>query len=364
MSGDPQTGKSSEAYPLHDAEYEFVPKPRLKIFSGTAHPALAEGIAERLGLTLRPRRIVNFADGEIYIQIQESVRGMNVFVIQPTCPPSVNAAIMELELMLDALKRASPRQIVAVIPYFAYARQDRPQGREPLSAELVARKIENAGATRTVLLDIHSPQTRGFFKKPCDPLFATPVILRWLEEKQKQHGEIVIVSPDAGGVTRARVFAKKLSERAMDRWEQLTKEEKRGVKKPKIVDIAIVDKRRTGHNKAETGKVIGHVKGKTVVVVDDMIDTAGTLSGVGRTLKKSGARHILAAATHPVFSGRVIENLIGSPFTEIAVTNSIPISEEKRRELKNRLTILSIEDLLADAVLRIHQDTTISPLFE
>ncbi|MBI2644762.1 ribose-phosphate diphosphokinase [Candidatus Uhrbacteria bacterium] len=355
---------SSKEYPLHDGEYEFAPKPRLKIFSGTAHPALAEGIADRLGLTLRQRKIVNFADGEIYVQIQESVRGMNVFVVQPTCPPAVNAAIMELELMLDALKRASPRQLVAVMPYFAYARQDRPQGREPLSAELVARKIENAGATRTVLLDIHSPQTRGFFKKPCDPLFATPVILKWLEQKQEQHGEIVIVSPDAGGVTRARVFAKKLSDRAMNNWEKLTKEEKKGVKKPKIVDIAIIDKRRTGHNKIETGKVVGHVKGKVAVVVDDMIDTAGTLAGVGRTLKKSGARYVLAAATHPVFSGKAIENLLGSPFKEIAVTSSIPISEDKRRELRNLLTILPIEDLLADAVLRIHQDITVSPLFE
>lgn len=356
---------SENTYQLHDGEYEWTPKPRLKIFSGTAHPELAEKIAEGLGLTLRSRKIVNFADGEIYVQIQESIRGMNAFLIQPICSPYVNASLVELCLTLDALKRASPRQLVAVVPYMGYARQDRKsQGREPISAEVVARMIENNGATRTILLDLHSPQTQGFFKNPCDALFATPVILKWLEQKQEEHGEIVIVSPDAGGVTRARVFAKALDKRAMQRWERLSKEDRKGVKKPKNVPIAIVDKRRTGHNQAETGRLIGHVKDKAAVVVDDMIDTAGTLAGVGRLLKKSGAMEVSAAATHAVFSGKAVENLKGSPFKEVAVTDSIPISEDKRRELKHMLTILSVADLLGEAILRVHRDESVSPLFE
>jgi ribose-phosphate pyrophosphokinase len=350
---------------LHDGEYEWALKPRLKIFSGNANPVLAEEIADHLGLSLRPRKIVNFSDGEIYVQIQESVRGMNVFLIQPICPPYVNASLTELFIALDALKRATPRQIVAVIPYFAYARQDRKaDGREPITAELFARLIEEAGATRTLLLDLHSPQAQGFFRKPCDHLFATPVILKWLEKKQEEHGEIVIVSPDAGGVKRARVFAKALDKRALERWEQLTKEGRRGIKKPKNVPIAIVDKRRAAHNVAETGKVIGHVKGKTAIVVDDMIDTAGTLAGVGRTLKKSGAKEIYAAATHLVLSGKAVSNLIESPFKEITGTNSIPISQDVLRELKGRITILSTAELLANAILRIHRDESVTPLFE
>ncbi len=354
----------SKEYQLPGGEYEYIPKPRLKIFSGTAHPALAEEIAESLGLTLRPRKIVNFSDGEIYVQIQESVRGMNVFYVQPVCPPHVNAALMELCFALDALKRASPRQLVAVIPYLGYARQDRKaQGREPISAELVARQIENAGATRTVLLDIHSPQTQGFFKNPCDALFGTPVIRTWIEQKRKEYGDIVIVAPDTGGVTRARVYAKALDRLAMDRWEQLAKEERKGAKKPKSVPIAIADKRRPGHNQVEVEKIIGHVNGRTAIIVDDMIDTAGTISGVARALKKSGAKNVLAVATHAVLSGKAIENLLKGSFKEIAVTNSIPISEQTRRELKN-LTILPVEGLLADAILRIHQDISVSPLFE
>lgn len=365
MTEGSRIGGSSQEYSLHEGEYEWTPKPRLKIFSGTAHPALAEKIAEGLGLTLRPRKIVNFADGEIYVQIQESVRGMNVFLVQPVCPPYVNASLVELCLTLDALKRASAREVVAVVPYTGYMRQDRmAEGREALSAEVVARMIENNGATRTILLDLHSAQSRGFFHKPCDALFATPVILKWLEQKQEEYGEIVIVSPDAGGVTRARVFAKALDKRAIQRWERLSKEDRKGVKKPKNVPIAVVDKRRTAHNQAETGKTIGHVKGKTAVVVDDMIDTAGTLAGVGRTLKKNGAKEVYAAATHGLFSGKALENLNGSPFKEIAVTDSVPIPEDKRRELKGMLTVLSVADLLGDAILRVHRDESVSPLFE
>lgn len=319
-------------YPVHDGEYEHAPKRKLKIFSGTAHPDLAEGIAKSLGLTLRPRKIVNFADGEIYVQIQESVRGTNVCVIQPTCPPYVNAAVMELKIMLDALKRCSPNEVIVVMPYFAYARQDRrAQGREAISAKLFAHQIEDAGATHTVLLDVHSTQTQGFFEKPCDALWATPVILKWLVQKQEEYGDIVVVAPDAGGVTRARVFAKKLDDLTIAYWEGLSKEARRGQKKPRSVPIAIADKRRTGHNKTEVTGIIGHVRGRTAIIVDDIIDTAGTICVVSRALKKNGAKRVLAAATHPVLSGNAIGNLQGGPFEEIALTNTIPISTHTER---------------------------------
>ncbi len=314
-----------------------IPHRVLKLYTGSANPELAHEIARILGIEVGPVRIANFSDGEIYVQIQESVRGADVFVIQPICHP-VNYHLMELFIMLDALKRASARQVTAVIPYFAYARQDRKaQGREAITAKLVAELIQSAGATRVVAVDLHAPQIQGFFDILTDHLFATPVLTRWMKTK-KDGDNLVVVSPDVGGVTRARVFAKKLD-----------------------APIAIIDKRRPKHNMAEVLHIIGEVEGKTAVIVDDMIDTAGTITEVAKLLVKQGAKEVYAAATHAVLSGPAIDRLAASPIHELAVTNSIPLPPEKR--LPN-ITVLSVADLLAEAILRIYEDLSISTLFE
>ncbi|MBM3268111.1 MAG: ribose-phosphate pyrophosphokinase [Candidatus Sericytochromatia bacterium] len=314
-----------------------IPHRVLKLYTGSANPELAHEIARLLGIEVGPVRIANFSDGEIYVQIQESVRGADVFVIQPISHP-VNYHLMELFIMLDALKRASARQVTAVIPYYAYARQDRKaQGREAITSKLVADLIQTAGATRVVALDLHAPQIQGFFDILTDHLFATPVLARWMASK-KDGDNLVVVSPDVGGVTRARVFAKKLN-----------------------APIAIIDKRRPKHNMAEVLHIIGEVEGKTAVVVDDMIDTAGTITEVAKLLVKQGAKEVYAAATHAVLSGPAIDRLAASPIGELAVTNSIPLPPEKR--LPN-ITVLSVADLLAEAILRIYEDLSISTLFE
>ncbi|MBI6545409.1 MAG: ribose-phosphate pyrophosphokinase [Cyanobacteria bacterium NC_groundwater_1444_Ag_S-0.65um_54_12] len=315
-----------------------IPHRVLKLFSGSANTDLAHEIAELLGIEVGPIRIANFSDGEIYVQIQESVRGADVFLVQPICH-QVNYNLMELFIMLDAFKRASARQVTAVIPYFAYARQDRKaQGREAITAKLVADLLTTAGADRIVALDLHAPQIQGFFNILVDHLFATPVLVRWMQRKKVEDEGLVIVSPDVGGVTRARVFAKKLD-----------------------APIAIIDKRRPKHNIAEVLHVIGDVRGRVVVIVDDMIDTAGTLAEVSKLLVREGAREVYAAATHAVLSGPAIDRLSSAPIKEIAVTNSIPVPADRR--LPN-LTILSIADLLAEAIMRIHEDLSVSTLFE
>ena len=315
-----------------------IPHRVLKLYTGSANPELAHEIAALLGLEVGPVRIANFSDGEIYVQIQESVRGADVFLIQPICHP-VNYHLMELFIMLDAFKRASARQVTAVIPYFAYARQDRKaQGREAITAKLVSDLLTTAGATRVVALDLHAPQIQGFFNILVDHLFATPVLTRWMATKKSGDDSLVIVSPDVGGVTRARVFAKKLD-----------------------APIAIIDKRRTKHNIAEVLHIIGDVSGKTAVIVDDMIDTAGTITEVAKLLVKEGATDVYAAATHAVLSGPAIDRIVGSPIKELAVTNTIPLPPEKR--LSN-VTVLSVADLLAEAILRIHEDLSVSTLFE
>lgn len=315
-----------------------VPHRVLKLYTGSSNPDLAHEIASLLGLEVGPVRIANFSDGEIYVQIQESVRGADVFLIQPICHP-VNYHLMELFIMLDAFKRASARQVTAVIPYFAYARQDRKaQGREAITAKLVSDLLTTAGATRVVALDLHAPQIQGFFNILVDHLFATPVLTRWMSTKKVGDESLVIVSPDVGGVTRARVFAKKLD-----------------------APIAIIDKRRPKHNMAEVLHIIGDVSGKTAVIVDDMIDTAGTITEVAKLLVKEGAREVYAAATHAVLSGPAIDRIAGSPIKELAVTNSIPLPQEKR--LPN-IAVLSVADLLAEAILRIHEDLSVSTLFE
>lgn len=311
--------------------------PEVKIFSGSANTRLAQAIAESLGVSLGGMKIANFSDGEIYVQIQESVRGDDVFVVQPICHP-VNYHLMELLIMLDAFKRASARNITAVVPYFGYARQDRKaHGREAISAKLVADLLTTAGATRVVAMDLHTPQIQGFFDILVDHLHALPVLVDHL--KARQLGEVVVVSPDVGGVTRARALAKKLDD----------------------APIAIIDKRRTGHNQAEVMNVIGEVAGKTAVMVDDLVDTAGTLMAGAELLRRQGATRVLAACTHGVLSGPAIERLRGPALEELVITNSIPLPPEKQLD---KITQLSVAPLLGEAIARIHEDASVSMMFE
>lgn len=308
----------------------------IKLFSGSANQQLAQAIADHLGVELGGMKIANFSDGEIYVQIQESVRGDDVFIVQPICHP-VNYHLMELLIMLDAFKRASARQVTAVVPYYAYARQDRKaHGREAITAKLVADLLTTAGADRVVAMDLHAPQIQGFFDILVDHLFASPVLLEYLKDKQLE--DVVVVSPDVGGVTRARAYAKKLD-----------------------APIAIIDKRRTAHNVAEVMSVIGDVKGKTAIIVDDMVDTAGTLVAGARLLEEEGAKVVYACCTHGVLSGPAIERVRNSNLKELIITDSIQLPTEKR--LPN-ITQLSTASLLGEAINRIHEDVSVSTLFE
>jgi ribose-phosphate pyrophosphokinase len=277
-----------------------------------------------------------FADGELYIQIQESIRGCDVYLIQPSCYP-VNDHLMELLIMIDACRRASARQITAVIPYYGYARADRKTaGRESITAKLVANLITQAGASRILAMDLHSDQIQGYFDIPLDHVYASPVVLDYLVSKQLS--DIVVVSPDVGGVARARAFAKKLND----------------------APLAIIDKRRQAHNVAEVMNLIGDVKGKTAVLVDDMIDTAGTICEGARLLRKEGARQVYACATHAVFSPPAVERLSTGVFEEVIITNTIPVPEDKRFK---QLTILSVANLLGETIWRIHEDSSVSSMF-
>jgi ribose-phosphate pyrophosphokinase len=277
-----------------------------------------------------------FADGEIYIQIQESIRGCDVYLIQPCCYP-VNDNLMELLIMIDACKRASARQITAVIPYYGYARADRKTaGRESITAKLVANLITEAGASRILAMDLHSAQIQGYFDIPVDHVYGSPVILDYLISKQLP--DLVVVSPDVGGVARARAFAKKLND----------------------APLAIIDKRRQAHNVAEVLNVIGDVKGKTAVLVDDMIDTAGTICEGARLLRREGARQVYACATHAVFSPPAIERLSSGLLEEVIVTNTIPIIPEKQFE---QLKVLSVANLVGETIWRIHEDSSVSSMF-
>lgn len=309
---------------------------RLRLFSGSANVSLAQEIARYLGLDLGPMVRKRFADGEIYIQIQESIRGCDVYLIQPTCHP-VNDHLMELLILIDACRRASARQITAVIPYYGYARADRKTaGRESITAKLVANLIAGAGANRILAMDLHSAQIQGYFDIPCDHVYGSPVILDYLQRKQLS--DLVVVSPDVGGVARARAFAKKLND----------------------APLAIIDKRRQAHNVAEVMNVIGDVKGKTAVIVDDMIDTAGTMAEGGRLLRREGARQVYACATHAVFSPPAVERLSSGVFEEVIVTNTIPVSEEHRFK---QLTVLSVANLLGETIWRVHEDSSVSSMF-
>ncbi|XP_021765571.1 ribose-phosphate pyrophosphokinase 2, chloroplastic-like [Chenopodium quinoa] len=312
---------------------------RLKLFSGTANLALAKEVAWYMGIELGKVKISRFADGEINVQLKESVRGCDVFIIQPTSPP-VNENLMELFLMIDACRRASAKTITAVIPYFGYARADRKtQGRESLAAKLVANQITAAGATRVLACDLHSGQSMGYFDIPIDHLYCQPVILDYLARKGIASSDLVVVSPDVGGVARARAFAKKLSD----------------------APLAIVDKRRHAHNVAEVMNLIGDVKGKVAVMLDDMIDTAGTITKGAELLHEEGAREVYACCTHAVFSPPAIERLSSGCFQEVIVTNTIPMAV---KNLFPQLTVLSTANLLGETIWRIHDDDSVSSMFQ
>ena len=307
----------------------------LKLLTGNANRPLAEEIARDLRLPLADAEISRFSDGEVFVQINENVRGADVFVIQPTCPP-VNDNLMELLVMIDALKRASARRITAVLPYYGYARQDRKvQPRVPITAKLIADLITAAGCQRVLALDLHAGQIQGFFDIPVDHLFAAPVMIDYLGKKDLT--DPVVVAPDAGGVERARAIAKRIH-----------------------AGLAIIDKRREGTNVSVFMHLIGDVKGRDVVIIDDMIDTGGTLIQAVEALKREGARRILACSVHAVLSGPAIARIEGSPLEEVAVTNSIPLGSEKRIK---KIAVLNVAPLLAEAIRRIHDEESVSTLF-
>jgi len=307
-----------------------------KVFSGNANHALAAEICYELGCQLAAATVKQFSDGEVHLQIQENVRGADVFVVQPTCRP-VDKHIMELLLMMDALKRASAERITAVLPYYGYARQDRKdRPRMPISARLVASLLERAGADRILALDLHAAQIQGFFDVPVDHLYATPVMIEHFSDIGGDG--LTVVSPDAGGVERARAFAKRLNS-----------------------PLAIIDKRRTEVNVAEVMHIIGDVSGQHCLIVDDLIDTAGTLVKAGEALLAQGAKSVRACATHAVLSGPAVERIESSEIEEVVVTNSIPLSEQA--DNCARIKQLSVAPLLAKAIESVHEDGSVSTLF-
>lgn len=309
---------------------------KLKIFSGRANPELTAAICHYLGTEPGRIELSTFSDGECYVQILENVRGADVFVVQP-CSQPVDFHLMELLLMIDAFKRASARRITAVVPYYAYARQDRKdKPRVPISAKLVADLLETAGAHRALTLDLHAPQIQGYFNIPVDHLFAAPVLVEYF--RQKNLPNLTVVSPDAGGVERARLFAKKID-----------------------AALAIVDKRRVGKDQTEVMHLIGEVAGRCALIVDDIVDTASTLVKTAEALVAQGAARVFAAATHAVLSGNAIERLCRSPIEELIVTDSIPLRPEARAI--GKITVLSVAELLARGIRSIHEETSISALF-
>jgi ribose-phosphate pyrophosphokinase len=327
---------SSATLPVQSIATGLPDNNRLRLFSGSANIALSQEVARYLGMDLGPMIRKRFADGELYVQIQESIRGCDVYLIQPSCQP-VNDHLMELLIMIDACRRASARQITAVIPYYGYARADRKTaGRESITAKLVANLITEAGANRVLAMDLHAAQIQGYFDIPFDHVYGSPVLLDYLISKGLQ--DIVVVSPDVGGVARARAFAKKLND----------------------APLAIIDKRRQAHNVAEVLNVIGDVRGKIAVLVDDMIDTGGTITEGARLLRQEGASQVYACATHAVFSPPAIERLSSGVFEEVIVTNTIPIPEASQFP---QLVTLSVANLLGEAIWRIHEDSSLSSLF-
>ena len=308
----------------------------LRIFSGRAHPALAQEICDYLKIRLGELTLYNFSDGETYAQIDENVRGADVFVVQPTCSP-VNDHVMELLILLDAFRRSSASRITAVMPYFGYARQDKKdKPRVPIAAKLMADLLTASGADRILTMDLHAPQIQGFFNIPVDHLFAAPVLLDAIRKLELE--DLVIVSPDVGGVARARAIGKRLD-----------------------ASLAIIDKRRTGKNETEVLNVVGDVEGKDVLILDDIIDTAGTIVQAEEALRRQGARATYAAGVHPVLSGPAVERLAASQLKQILVTNTIPVDAAMAR--CPRIRSFSIAPLLGEAIQRIHEGTSVSSLF-
>jgi ribose-phosphate pyrophosphokinase len=309
----------------------------LSIFTGNSNRAIAEEICKYVEIPLGRADVTHFSDGEIYVEIGENVRGVNCFVVQSTCTP-VNQGLMELLIMIDALRRASAGSIIAVIPYFGYARQDRKvKPRTPITSKLVANLISAAGADRVVAMDLHAGQIQGFFDIPFDHLFAMPIFIEELKTSGYDR-DAVVVSPDAGGVERARAYSKRIG-----------------------ASLAIIDKRRSGPNVSEVMHIVGDVKGKRAIIVDDIIDTAGTLTTAARAIMDAGATSVIACASHAVFSGPAIERIDGSPLSEVIVTNTIPLSRDGSN--CNKIKVKSVGRLLGEACKRIHHGDSISSLF-
>ena len=308
---------------------------KLRIFTGNANVGLAERISKFLNVRLGKAKVGSFSDGEVQVEIEESVRGMDTFVVQSTCPP-VNHNLMELLIMIDALKRASADRITVVIPYYGYARQDRKVApRTSISARLVANLITVAGASRILAMDLHAGQIQGFFDIPVDHLYALPVQLKYLK---RIDGEVVVVSPDAGGVERAREFGKRLN-----------------------ASLAIIDKRREEANVSKVMHIIGNVKGKVAIILDDMIDTGGTIVKAAEAIMQNGAKSVYACCSHPVLSGNAVERIKNSSIKELIVTNTIPLTEEAKGLKK--VKVLDVSPVLGEAIKRIHRDESVSSLF-
>ncbi len=308
----------------------------ISIFTGNANPELARAITEHLQLQLGLAKVNRFSDGEVSVEIKENVRGVDVYVIQPTCAP-VNDNLMELLVMVDALKRASAGSVNAVIPYYGYARQDKKVApRTPITAKMVADLLQVAGVSRVLALDLHAGQIQGFFNLPFDHIFALPVFLAYL--KPKLESGVVIVSPDAGGVERARAYAKRLG-----------------------AELAIIDKRRQKANISEVMHIIGDIKDRECIILDDMIDTAGTLCNAARALKEQGAKAVYGAATHAVLSGEAVERIIASPMEQVVVTDTIPLS--KAAQESKKFKVLTVAPLLGETIKRIHHSDSVSSLF-
>ncbi|MCI5165756.1 MAG: ribose-phosphate pyrophosphokinase [Candidatus Electrothrix sp. GM3_4] len=307
----------------------------MKVFTGNANPEIAQEICNYLDMPLSKADVKQFSDGEISVEIGENVRGTDVFVIQPTCTP-VNDHLMELVIMVDALRRASARRITAVIPYYGYARQDRKvRPRVPISAKVVAEMLMAVGTRRVLCMDLHAGQIQGFFNIPVDHLYSAPILLKHI---RRNFEDVVMVSPDAGGVERTRAFAKRLN-----------------------ADLAIIDKRRERANECEAMNVIGDVSGKTAVLLDDMVDTAGTLCGAAARLKENGAKEVHACCAHAVLSGPAIERINASQIKSLVVTNSIPLADKGER--CDKIKVLSVGELLGEAISRIHSEDSVSYLF-
>ncbi|MDP3938935.1 MAG: ribose-phosphate pyrophosphokinase [Deltaproteobacteria bacterium] len=308
----------------------------MKVFSGNSNPSLAREICENLGVPLGKAEVRPFSDGEIMVEIEENVRGCDVFLVQSTSTPS-NTNLMELLIMCDAVRRASAKRITAVMPYYGYSRQDRKlASRTPITARLVADLISTSGADRVLCMDLHAGQIQGFFNIPVDNLFAAPVVLKYIEQHYKD--DLIIVAPDAGGVERARAHAKRLD-----------------------VGLAIIDKRREAANVTEVMNIIGDVDGKTAILVDDIVDTGGTLVKGAAALAEAGAKRVFAATTHPVLSGPAVKRIEESNIEELLVTNTIPLREEANA--CPRIKVVSIAPLLSEAIKRIHSETSVSSLF-